>query len=159
MIELASHTTVIDTPVDRAFNYLVNMEYYGDWFPGVVAIRSANQLAHGRVGKQYAETLRLPDGEHQLLIEVDSCIANRLFMTRGQLPGIWPQMTVLFSDKGAEGCQIELYYHSRSRELTGDSEPVLTLRRDLATRAGRGLAELKRLLESASPSQVPKISG
>lgn len=147
MIELAQASITIMVPIDSVFKYVSNMENYIDWFPGVVGIRSENSLAHGEVGKQYSEILSLPSGNTELEIEVFQCELNELFLTKGNLPGVLPQMTIAFNSIVDSGCEINLQYHSRNPELTPTSDIVLTLREDLHDRAHRGLIQLKGIME------------
>lgn len=147
MIELAKASTTIAAPVDTVFRYVSNMENYKHWFPGVVAITSKNNLAHGIVGKKYSETLSLPNGESELIIEVDQCEVNHIFITRGDLIGILPQMTVRFSVDEDNHCYLDLQYHSRNPELTERSEVITALQEDLITRAKAGLVRLKEIME------------
>jgi len=148
MIELAKTSTAIATPINDVFSYVSNMENYVRWFPGVVAIRSKNNLMHAVVGKTYVETLNLPDGESELTIEVDQCDTDRLFITKGDLAGVLPQMTVMFSSDEENNCLIILQYHSRNTSLTEKSDIVIALKEDLTVRAEKGIARLKEILES-----------
>lgn len=148
MIELAKAQVRISTSPEDVFHYVSNMENYGQWFPGVVAIRAKNKLPHATVGKTYVETLNLPDGEHALTIEVVQCRSDRLFLTQGDLPGVLPQMTVTLSPQEANTCLLTVEYHSRNTDLTDTSDLVVALRRDLADRAQTGVIRLKEILES-----------
>jgi len=147
MIELAKSSISISAPVDAVFKYVSNMENYKEWFPGVVDIRSANDMAHGLVGKQYVEMLSLPSGDAELVIEVDQCDVNRLFLTKGNLPGVLPQMKVTFSVNEEDVCEVNLQYHSRNPELTAASDIGMALREDLSIRANKGVAKLKAIME------------
>jgi len=90
MIELSQTSITIDAPTPVIFKYVSNMENYKRWFPGVVDIKSANNLEHGVIGKKYVEKLSLPSGESELIIEVNQCDTNHLFITKGDLAGILP---------------------------------------------------------------------
>ncbi len=148
MIKLASAIAQISAPIEQVFSFVSNMENYQQWFPGVIAIQAADSLAVNTPGKTYIETLQLPDGEMELVITVDQYEANRLFQTKGDLPGLLPQMTVQFSALPAGGCEISLAYHSRNPELTASNEQVIQLREELSIRAKQGLETLSNLLES-----------
>ncbi|WP_295891787.1 SRPBCC family protein [uncultured Vibrio sp.] len=147
MIELTKVRGTISAPIIDVFQYVTNMENYGYWFPGVQAITSNNNAPHASVGKTYVETLLLPDGEHQLNITVTECKANHFFLTRGDLEGVLPQMTIEFEPKEENNCQIELTYHSRNSDFSEDSPIVVALRNDLSVRASSGIANLKNILE------------
>src|SRR5690606_35573250 len=75
------------------FDYVANMERFGEWFPGVLSIESANDLAHGHAGKQYLETVAVPlRGERRIRLLVQQAERNRLFVTEGNFPPIMPRM-------------------------------------------------------------------
>lgn len=150
MIELTRVETVIAAPVKQVYDYVTNMENYGDWFPGVVTIRSANEKPHCAVGKKYIETLHLPEGEAELVIEVDKCIQHQLYITKGDLPGLLPQMTMKFTTLGDSECHFDLSYHSRNETLMGDSDLIGALREDLSRRARQALVNLQQRLALAS---------
>ncbi len=147
MIELSKTPITIDVPTAVIFKYVSNMENYKHWFPGVIDIKSANSLDHGVIGKKYVEKLSLPSGDSELLIEVDQCDTNHLFLTKGDLAGILPQMTITFSVGEDKRCEVILQYHSRNPELTEVSDIIVALREDLNVRAKNGLAKLKDILE------------
>ncbi len=148
MIELAKTSITIASPINVVFKYVSNMENYKHWFPGVVEIKSENNLPHGVVGKKYVETLSLPSGDTELVIEVDQCDINHLFLTKGDLIGVLPQMTVMFSVNNTKSCHMSLQYYSRCPELTETSDIIIALREDLIVRAKNGVAKLKVILES-----------
>lgn len=150
MIELARVGTVIEAPVEQVYAYVTNMENYGAWFPGVVGIRSANNLPHCSVGKQYIETLQLPEGEVELVIDVDQSIPQQLYITKGNLPSVLPQMTMQFSTLEDGSCRFDLSYHSRNETLTEDSDVICALRDDLSQRAQQALINLQQRLMTAS---------
>jgi len=148
MIELTKASITISAPVEIVFTYVSNMENYKHWFPGVIDINSYNNLAHGVVGKKYKETLLLPDGEAELIIEVDQCEDNRLFITKGNLVGVLPRMSLIFSVDHEKNCHVSLQFHSRNAELTETSDIIIALRQDLTSRAKVGLTTLKEILHT-----------
>ncbi len=147
MIELAQGTTIINAKVETVFKYVSNMENYKTWFPGVVEVRSFNELAHGTQGKQYQEILNLNGEQGQLIIEVKQCKPNELFLTQGNLPGILPQMTIRFLATQDNACEINLQYHGRASELAQNKNLQEMLQQDLHIRTQKGLAQLKQLME------------
>jgi carbon monoxide dehydrogenase subunit G len=150
MIELAKTSITIAAPIDAVFKYVSNMENYKDWFPGVVDIKSSNNLTHGEVGKKYVEILSLPSGDVELEIEVDQSDINRLFLMKGNLPELLTQMTVAFSVNEEKKCEVNLQYHARNPELTPASDIVIALKEDLSVRANKGVAALKAIMEQRS---------
>ena len=147
MIELAQTSINIAAPINSVFSYVTNMENYKEWFPGVVEIKSANDLEHGDVGKQYKEILSLPDGDAEMIIEVHQCEKDKLFLMRGSLASLLTQMTATFAENEKGDCQIHLHYHSRNTDLTSDSEFIITLRKDLSLRASEAVVRLKEIME------------
>jgi len=148
MIELAQGMTIINAKVETVFKYVSNMENYKTWFPGVVEVRSFNELAHGTQGKQYQETLNLNGEQGQLIIEVNQCKPNELFLTQGNLPGILPQMTIRFLTTQENTCEMNLQYHGRASELAQNKNLQEMLQQDLHSRTQQGLTRLKQLMEN-----------
>lgn len=159
MITLASASACISAPIERVFSFVSNMENYQQWFPGVIAICAADSLAVSTPGKTYTETLQLPDGDMALTITVDRYEVNRLFQTKGDLPGLLPQMTVRFAVCPTGGCEVSLTYHSRNTELAESSEVVIQLQEDLNIRAKQGLETLTSLMESQTGKEQATGTG
>ena len=147
MINLAQQTITINAPSSQVFNFVSNMENYKNWFPGVINITSANNLPHGTVGKQYKETLLMPDGESELLIKVVNITKNSKFQTQGDLAGVLPQMTIAFRELACQVCEINLQYHSRSQNLDESDDLIVTLQSDLDARSHTALITLKSMME------------
>lgn len=123
------------------------MENYKTWFPGVIDIRSFNDLAHGTKGKQYKEVLLMPDGESELIISVVSSTQNQFFQTHGDLAEILPQMTIELKESAEKVCDINLQYHSRNSALNKNSDLISILQNDLTARSHTALTTLKRIME------------
>jgi uncharacterized protein YndB with AHSA1/START domain len=147
MIELVQVSTIFSAPVDTVFKYVTNMENYIDWFPGVLSIKSKNSLPHATVGKTYLEALQFPDSEYELTIEVAQCEVNRLFLTKGDLEGVLPQMKIEFFADAENKCHMHLQYHSRNSNLTEKSETIILLKKDLGNRVPVGISNLKNIVE------------
>jgi hypothetical protein len=146
MIELTKTSGIISAPINTVFNYVTNMDNYGYWFPGVQAIKSKNSYPHASIGKTYLETLLLPDGEYELTIEVVKCEVNQFFLTKGDLTGVLPQMTIEFYVDAENKCRMDLQYHSRNSSLTEKSDIIMALRKDLSVRASEGISNLQMML-------------
>jgi uncharacterized protein YndB with AHSA1/START domain len=148
MIELVNKEIMINANVCSVFAFVTNMENYGKWFPGVIAMQAGNDLAHAQVGKQYLETVNFPDGEAQLLIEVKAAELNRRFVTQSDsFAKLLPQMTVTFSDFDGQ-CLLHWHFASRNPDLKQTDEFVVSIMQDLNERAEIGLNKLKVLLET-----------
>lgn len=119
----------------EVFDFVTNMENYAQWFPGVVAIRSANALAHAQVGKQYVETLAFPDGVKELVVEVKKSVKYQVFETEGDLAPLLPCMTMLFSTLDQpDTCELNLSYRSRNSTLSANDDFIVRIKEDLNSR-------------------------
>ena len=66
------------------FDYVSNMEKFGEWFPGVISITSDDGVAHGEVDKKYLETVKVPlVGLKQISISVVDSQYGHFFVTEG----------------------------------------------------------------------------
>ena len=147
MILLAQNNVTLHADLSKIFNYVTNMENYKEWFPGVVAIRSANDLKHSEVGKRYTENLKFPQGIMELTIEVKESIKNKSFATEGDLEPLLPGMSMLFTDLGNERCQLNLSYYSRNSNLKKNDELIMAVRKDLSVRIKLATKMLKSIIE------------
>ncbi len=149
---LTEKTIQIQRPVAAVFNYVVNMERFGEWFPGVLSIESANDLPHGQQGKKYLETASVPlRGTRKIQLEVLEVRGHHFFATQGRFLPLLPRMEISLSETGTDSCQLTWRMFSRS-----DSRIVRYLVLPLASRvmgqrAALGLAALKRRLEDGEP--------
>lgn len=149
MIELIEKSVLIKTSINQVYDYISNMENYGSWFPGVVKIVEHNNLDHGVVGKQYVETIQLPDGQINHTLEVVHAEKNRKYVTISEtLKELLPQMTILLTGD-SELCHVTWHFVLRNPDLKQDDEFVSALGVDLNQRAETGLANLKSMMESA----------
>lgn len=81
---LVEKTVSIHRPVQAVFGYISNMEQFGEWFPGVIAIKSLGALAHGQPGKEYLETVVVPlRGRRQVTLQVREARAPGSLPPRG----------------------------------------------------------------------------
>lgn len=133
MILLAETMITFDTPAEQLYEYVTNMENYGDWFPGVAAITSQNNLPHGAEGKTYQELIQMPGGEASLVIQVKQSNPNERFYTEGDLEPLLPAMEMEFNSVNQGGTEFSLKYFSRNDELE-DSEIITGIKENLAER-------------------------
>lgn len=133
MILLAETNITIDRPTEQLFDYVTNMENYGEWFPGVTAIHSKNDLPHGKKGKTYQELIIMPDGEDCLIIQVKDCVQNERFYTEGDLKPLLPAMQMEFDSATEDSTHFRLKYFSRNKALQ-DSEILTSIKENLAER-------------------------
>ena len=149
MYDLATGTVVINAPTPRVFNFVSDMLNYKEWFPGVIEIELHPETSdEGGSLKRYAESIQLPGGNSQILIQVVKFEQDVLFQTQGSLPGISPQMTVTFADLDGQSTLMAIHYGSREKTLA--PELLDSLRNDLSDRCQLGLSRLKASLEGVS---------
>ena len=149
MILLAEQDAQIDCPVAVAYRYVSNLERFGEWFPGVVAIQSANALEHAAVGKQYLETVRVPlRGSRQVQITVVEASPNQRLITEGALAPLWPRMDIRVDAVDDRRCTVAWRMFSRNRSALARLTIVPLARAVLRKRAEQGLQRLKSMLES-----------
>jgi Polyketide cyclase / dehydrase and lipid transport len=145
---LAEETAEISCTVEAAYGLVSNLERFGEWFPGVVAIESANRLEHAAVGKQYLETVSIPlRGTRKVGITVKEAEANRLLVTEGTLPPLMPRMEILFRSLGPGSCRVTWRMLSRNDGWLARATIVPLARSVVRKRAAVGLARLKKTLE------------
>ena len=146
---LADQTVAIACPVDVAYRFACNLERFGAWFPGVIAIESANQLPHLDVGKQYLETVSIPlRGTRKVGITVKEVEPNRRFVTEGTLVPLLPRMEIHFRATGPVSCEVNWRMLSRNTRWLARRLMVPLARGVMQKRAAAGMAALKRTLEN-----------
>lgn len=148
MIILVEKKKEFKVGVNEVYRYVSNMENYGNWFPGVVQIKSANDLEHGQVGKAYAETVEFPEGTSELTIEVKEAKANERFVTEANFDPLQPRMTVLFSDNNVGGCHLTWSFGSRNTDLQEGHDFLEAIKLNIDERAEIGMNNLEQLLMS-----------
>jgi hypothetical protein len=147
---LAEQTVAISCPVDVAYRFTCNLERFGAWFPGVIAIESANHLPHLEVGKQYLETVSIPlRGTRKVGITVKEVEPNRRFVTEGTLVPLLPRMEIDFRATGPGACEVSWRMRSRNNRWLARWLMAPLARRVMQKRAAVGMTTLKRTLESA----------
>ena len=138
----------INRPINVVFDYVTNMEQFGDWFPGVLAIKSANDHLPGQIGKEYLETVAIPlRGERKIRLVVREAEINKLFVTEGKLSPLLPRMEVRFQVEDSDSCQVTWRMLSRNSAVFFRLTLLPIARAVLQKRAAIGLGKLKRNLE------------
>ncbi|CAN7590046.1 SRPBCC family protein [Caulobacter sp. LjRoot300] len=147
-IILADETLSIAGPISNVFAFLSNHENYIRWYPGVVAVTSADGLPHGTVGKVYQETLRLPSGRNRVFdIKVVESRTPDLFMTEGTLAPLHPRMEMRLTAKSAHETVLSLKFFSRNQSAMGRFLIGALVRGVVRRQSLAGLRKLKSLLE------------
>lgn len=145
---LAESTVEIACPVSVAYQYACNLERFGEWFPGVIAIESANGLAHGELGKEYLETVAVPlSGQRKLKLVVKEAEHDRSLTTESAFPPLLPRMQIRFKALTADSCQVQWQMFSRNQGLLAKLTIIPLARGVMRPRAVIGLAALKKKLE------------
>lgn len=149
MYLLAESKADIHCSVATAFAFATNMENFGEWFPSVLSIESANELNHGEVGKKYLEVVSVPLRRMQkITLTVVESKQNHHFVTEGAFPPLLPRMEILFSNTGAETCQITWRMFSRNMSALAKFTILPLARHIMKKRAIIGVSRLKQKLES-----------
>jgi hypothetical protein len=134
----------------EVFEYVSNLETFGEWFPGVIAIDSLDALPHDQPGKAYLETVSIPwRGTRKIALTVREVRGHHFFATEGQLPPLMPRMEIALEDSGTGACEITWRMFSRSDKLITRYTVVPLARRVMGPRAALGLSALKNIMEKA----------
>lgn len=146
---LAESTTEIACPVSVAYQYATNLERFGEWFPGVVAIEAANALPHAEPGKEYLETVEVPfRGRRKIKLAVREAELDQWLVTEGAFAPLLPRMHMRFIALTATSCQVQWQMFSRNTSVLAKLTIIPLARGVMRQRAAAGLAELKKRLES-----------
>lgn len=147
---LAESAVEIACPVGAAYRYASNLEHFGEWFPGVIMIESANGLPPGEIGKEYLETVAVPlRGRQKIRLVVREAERDRLLVTEGAFAPLLPRMQIRFEALTEQSCRIHWQIFSRNRGLMARMTIIPMARAVMRKRALAGLAALKRRLEAA----------
>lgn len=156
---LTEKTIQIQRPAVAVFDYVSNMEKFGEWFPGVVSIESANDHHHGRQGKKYLETVSMPiRGTRKIGLEVHEVRGHHFFATQGQLLPLLPRMEISLHETGKNSCELSWAMFSRSNSLIVRYTLLPLASHVMGKRAALGVAALKKLLEESGPDTTGRAS-
>jgi hypothetical protein len=145
---LAEQSVAIGCDVRTAFDYISNMENFGQWFPGVRSIVSADSLQPIEPGKEYVEVVATPTGEErQILVRVRQIEPDRLFATEGDYPPLLPRMEMHLRAERADACVITWRMLSRNDAPEAQIPWLPIARQTIQQRADLGVAQLKARLE------------
>jgi hypothetical protein len=119
-IPLVDETLSINCPISKVYEFISDHENYIRWYPGVLAVTSADDLPPGTVGKVYNEILRLPSGRRRSFdIQVMESRAPDLFATEGTLALIHPRMEVRLTATSGTETTLNLRFFSRNQSALG----------------------------------------
>ncbi|MGJ8529968.1 SRPBCC family protein [Maritalea sp.] len=151
MQSIASFDLEVERTPTEVFDFISNMENFGEWFPGVVSIVSKDQMAHQKVGKVYFESVQEPfKGKVTIPITVVACQPNEMFQTQGEYPPLWPQMTVELT-KIDKGCtRISWAMESRNDNIFFRFTLLLIVKRIMRKRAQIAKIELQAIFDKSA---------
>lgn len=139
----------IRRPALEVFQYVSNMENFGEWFPGVIAIESHNPMRHGEVGKEYLETVRVPlRGQQQIVLAVQEVRGHQFFATEGRFRPLLPRMEIALAETDGGFCELTWRMYSRSSHPAVRYLLLPLAKRVMGQRATSGLAALKERMEA-----------
>ena len=148
---LAEKSVHIHRPVLEVFGYVSNMENFGEWFPGVISIKSHNALAHGELGKEYLETVRVPlRGRRKITLQVRQASSPHFFATEGRLLPLLPRMEITLDATAMNSCELTWRIFSISHNLWVRYLVLPLARRVMDKRASLGVAALKGRMEGGA---------
>lgn len=149
---IAEASTTVKGSADSVFALISDMQRFGEWFPGVLAISEIDALPVGTLGKRYLETVSIPlRRTRQIELEVKAVEAGRRFVTEGRFPPLLPRMEILLAGAGAD-THVHWAMYSRNDSALVRLLLLPLARSTLQRRAQQGLARLMNLLESAPSS-------
>lgn len=149
MTILTENKIEIDRQVNEVYDYVTNMENFGNWFPEVINIQSHNNLDHGVIGKKYLETVKDPlKGKVKIVIEVKQAKANSSFVTEGEYAPLLPKMIVKFAETKNGGTALAWAMESRSKNLFIRIFMIPFAKSVMKKRGKIGVLNLKKILEN-----------
>jgi carbon monoxide dehydrogenase subunit G len=148
---LTINTVQINSPIAEVYKFVINMENFKHWFPGVIEIKSDNYLGHGIVGKTYSETVKIPfKGEKKITLKVVQSEENELFITEGTFFPLMPRMVVKFSEDNNKNTSLTWSMQSRNESFIFNTLFLPLLQNVIKKRARIGVQNLKKILENNS---------
>lgn len=149
MYLLASTSAVVECPRALVFDYATDLTHFAQWFPGVLEVKSRDELAHATVGKEYEETVLLPGRARQAItLRVAEAEPPRKFVTEGALPLLLPRMEIEFEDAGPHACRLHWRMFSRNTSLAARWTVLPLARLGMQKRADAAMRRLKRVLDA-----------
>ncbi len=147
---LTEQTITIARSAVATYQYASNLEHFGQWFPGVLSIESANALEHGLPGKEYLETVATPFGnKKKIKIFVKEAHLGKVFITEGEFPPLMPRMEIRFEATGDDSCNVTWRMYSRSESLLFKTALLPLFKSVVQKRASIGIKRLKKNLEKS----------
>ena len=131
------------------FDYVSNMEKFGEWFPGVICITSDDGIAHGEVDKKYLETVKVPlVGLKQISISVVDSKYGHFFATEGAFSPLLPRMEIDIKSIDRVSSSVSWRMYSRNNKSIVKVLLLPMAKSIMQKRAEIGIKQLKVNLEA-----------
>lgn len=152
---MTEKTVHIERPASAVFAYVTNMERFGEWFPGVVSIESANGLAPDTIGKEYLETVSVPlRGTRKIRLVVREVRHSQFFATEGSFAPLMPRMEISLREAESGACYLTWRMFSRNGSPFVRHALLPLAGRVMCRRAEIGVASLKQRLEGVPQAGI-----
>lgn len=146
---LAQASIEIAVPVERAFDYTIDLENLPNWFPGAARVEGVDEHDTASPGKRYVETIKLPSGREQAVsICLQQVLRPERFVTEGDLPWLLPRMEMTFQTTERQITRVTWAMSSRRKGI-GVILLLPLLRIVIGARGRTGMQRLKEHLESS----------
>ena len=134
---------------EDVFDYVSNMEKFGEWFPGVISITSSDGVAHGKVDKKYLETVKVPlAGLKKISISVVDSKYGQFFATEGEFSPLFPRMEITIKSIDETRSSVSWRMYSRNNKSIVKVLLLPFAKSIMQKRAQVGIKQLKVNLEA-----------
>ena len=139
MYLLADAAVVIACSGAEAFDYACDLENFAEWFPGVIGVVAHNDVAFGKPGREYRETVDVPlRGRRSVGIRVVDAEAPHRLVTEGDLAIVMPRMEIHIAQTSPQACTVRWRMFSRNRNALARTLVLPIARTVMTKRATRG---------------------
>ncbi len=149
MVVVTRRSVLIERPPEEIWRFVADLESYPRYFPGVLEMRSDDDLPPATPGKRYAEVARVPlRGEERVSVELVEAVPGERLAFHADLAPLRPRFDLRLRDVGEGHTELLWSCRSRNEALWVRALVLPLVRRVLDGRAAMGLENLKRLLET-----------
>jgi len=153
--KISEARVVIEQSCMDVYDYISNMENFGQWFPEVISIKSKDTLPNGQQGKVYAETVKIPfKGTENIQLSVSDAISGKFFSTIGDFYPLLPKMEISLKENDNGHCIMTWRMLSRNDKLSVRIFILPFAKLIMQKRAYKGLRNLKEILESETNNPI-----
>jgi reticulon-4-interacting protein 1, mitochondrial len=145
--EILRASVEINCSARDLYEFLKNFENYEKWFPGIVQMRSADDLPHGTVGKRYNEIAWVPPGkEEQITVEVVKAESEHHLAIHASLEPFKPRFDYRVEAISPHAVRFHWLCRARGRSLKAFlARPIM--RKVLRPRLALAMQRLKAVME------------